>query len=92
MLRNRNFCRWVCLAAGLAAAFWAAGQQSRFAAVCGQVRDDTVRLHIVAASDTVADQSLKLLVRDAGLRQADGLCRRAESQTRARQILACIFS
>ena len=86
--KQQQFCRWLCLVLGLAAALLAAAAQSRFAAVCGQVRDDTVRLHIVAASDTVADQSLKLQVRDAVLRHAARLCRPARTQAQARQILA----
>ncbi len=36
-----------------------------FAAKCDTVRDDVVRLHILANSDSQADQSVKLLVRDA---------------------------
>lgn len=40
-----------------------------FAADCVEVREDTIRLHILANSDTEADQALKLLVRDAVLTQ-----------------------
>lgn len=36
-----------------------------FAVLCGQLRGETVRLHIIANSDSAADQQNKLLVRDA---------------------------
>lgn len=36
-----------------------------FGADCSEVRDNVVRLHILANSDSEADQSVKLLVRDA---------------------------
>jgi len=38
-----------------------------FSAMCADVRANTLRLHIVAASDSEADQRRKLLVRDAVL-------------------------
>lgn len=38
-----------------------------FGSTCADVRKDVLRLHVVAASDTQADQQLKLLVRDAVL-------------------------
>lgn len=44
-----------------------------FAATCDAVRDDTLRLHILANSDSEADQALKLAVRDAILAQAGEL-------------------
>ncbi len=46
--------------------------------VCGfyaewqDIRDSVVRLHILANSDTTADQTLKLQVRDAMIQAADG--------------------
>lgn len=40
-----------------------------FAAQCSEVRQSTIRLHILANSDSEADQALKLLVRDAVLTQ-----------------------
>ncbi len=46
-------------------------QQSSFSRVCGQIRQDTLRLHIRAASDSAADQQDKLAVRDAILEQAE---------------------
>lgn len=40
-------------------------QFSAFSAACDEVRGDTLRLHILANSDTQADQAAKLRVRDA---------------------------
>ncbi len=36
-----------------------------FSANCAEVRDNVIRLHIIANSDSEADQQIKLLVRDA---------------------------
>ena len=36
---------------------------------CRQVRADVLRLHVIAASDSEADQAVKLMVRDAVLRE-----------------------
>lgn len=44
-----------------------------FASACAEVREDTLRLHILANSDSEADQALKLAVRDAILAGAGGL-------------------
>ena len=38
---------------------------TRFSAACAGVREDTLRLHILANSDSEADQELKLAVRGA---------------------------
>ncbi|MEG1925291.1 MAG: stage II sporulation protein R, partial [Ruthenibacterium sp.] len=40
-------------------------QFGAFAATCDEIRGDTLRLHILANSDTSADQAVKLKVRDA---------------------------
>jgi len=40
---------------------------------CAQVRDEVLRLHILANSDSPADQALKLQVRDAVLRETGPL-------------------
>lgn len=63
------------IARALACALAAAALLSlgRFAAVCGEIRSEVVRLHILANSDSGADQELKLRVRDAVLTAADGL-------------------
>jgi len=58
--------RAVCLslAAGLCAAVLSA---TAFAGECGGIRDNVLRLHVVANSDSEEDQRLKLLVRDSVL-------------------------
>lgn len=40
---------------------------SVFAYQCEEIRSDTIRLHVIAASDSDSDQAVKLLVRDAVL-------------------------
>lgn len=59
------------LACGLVAAVLLS--VGRFHAVCGEIRSEVVRLHVLANSDSDADQALKLRVRDAVLSAADGL-------------------
>lgn len=61
------------LAAGLVicwAAQWGTAQQNTGEAL----RADTLRLHVRAASDTVADQTIKLRIRDTVLELADKYC------------------
>ena len=64
---------------------------SAFAAHRRQVADrvcaDTVRLHILANSDTVEDQLLKLQVRDAVLEQVTAATQYAETKQQAVQTL-----
>lgn len=56
---------------------------SSFATVCAQVRADTLRLHVLANSDSEADQRLKLLVRDAILEEMGPLFSTAGSKQEA---------
>ena len=58
------------LCGALQAAAWARTQRDTGALVCA----DTLRLHIRAGSDSVADQSAKLHVRDAVLAYLDAAC------------------
>lgn len=44
-----------------------------FDANCEELRDNVLRLHIIANSDSQADQELKLKIRDAVLAQSDAL-------------------
>ena len=69
VLTKKNLVRLAAaLALGpLAAALW---QGIAFARLCAQVRRDTLRLHVLAASDSAEDQALKLQVRDAVLATA----------------------
>ena len=59
----------------------------RFWAGCEAVYDDTLRLHIRAASDSEADQARKLLVRDALVEETAALTETAGSKPAAEKIL-----
>ena len=50
--------------------------------------DKVLRLHVLANSDSLEDQALKLRVRDAVLAEAEGLLAGAESRAEAEEILA----
>ena len=65
----------------LTAGVWASASES---ALAGQV----LRLHVVANSDTDADQALKLLVRDAVLEQAGVLLDGVEDRAEAERVLS----
>ena len=54
-----------------------------FSKTCGEVRKAVLRLHVIANSDTPADQSLKLAVRDAILEENGDLFAAAEDKEQA---------
>lgn len=54
-----------------------------FAAACGQLPQDVVRLHVVANSNGAEDQAVKLLVRDAVLEEAARWYQGADSMEEA---------
>lgn len=56
---------------------------SAFAQKCESIREDTLRLHILANSDSEADQQLKLLVRDQILSETSQLFSGSESHEEA---------
>lgn len=56
-----------------------------FQKTCGEVRAAVLRLHVIANSDSAADQALKLAVRDAILAERGNLFAAAEEKTRALQ-------
>lgn len=57
-----------------------------FASACGEIRESVLRLHVIANSDSEADQALKLKVRDAVLEAGndifDGSVTREEARAR----------
>ena len=55
-----------------------------FAGECQEIRQETLRLHILANSDSVEDQQLKLAVRDAVLTQWGKEFSRPMTQAEAR--------
>ena len=81
-----KFCTWAlrrrCLTAALALgtllAVVLAGWCS-FGRVCSRIRSQTLRLHVLANSDSAADQQLKLQVRDALLTACETLFAQADS-------------
>ena len=66
---------------GLAAAIIL--QTTLLAQQCHGVRDNVLRLHVLANSDSPADQQLKLTVRDALLNQGGALLARAKNKEEA---------
>ena len=56
---------------------------ARFDALCNDLRENVFRLHIRAASDSSADQSLKLKVRDAILSKYGGAFQNCGNKTEA---------
>lgn len=52
----------------------------------GEIYDNTLRLHVLANSDTTEDQQLKLLVRDAIVDKTDSLTRGVDSFEEAKNI------
>lgn len=56
---------------------------SAFAQECDTVRQDTLRLHILANSDSEEDQQLKLMVRDQILAETSGLFSHTENREEA---------
>ena len=86
---ERNQKRWrISIALGLVLAIVLTCSFSSFAAVCGAIRQDTLRLHILANSNSEADQALKLEVRDAILEQAGDLFDGAQDKQQAEQQLS----
>ncbi len=63
-------------------------QCSSFASTAARVRQDTLRLHVQAASDSPADQLLKLRVRDAVLQQAARIFMDCPDQAAAKKAAA----
>lgn len=54
-----------------------------FAQQCEEIREEVVRLHILANSDSAQDQRLKLAVRDAILEQTEEFFRQSQSKEQA---------
>ena len=63
---------------------WSIGS---FAVGCSRVRQDVLRLHVLANSNSTADQSIKLKVRDRILKESENmLCKMADKQTAISEI------
>ena len=61
---------WALIFGFICSVFWS---MASFDASCEELRDNVLRLHIIANSDSQADQELKLKIRDAVLAQSDAL-------------------
>ena len=81
-LRIRKILEWGC-ACGLLLTIVLTAAAVRYQTVCARVCGDTLRLHILANSDTVEDQLLKLQVRDAVLEQVTAATQYAETKQQA---------
>ena len=75
------------LIAALSFCILLAAWQLPFSAACGRLREHTLRLHVLANSDSEQDQQLKLAVRDAVLQQLAPLSS-AQDKAQALQQLA----
>lgn len=62
---------WLSMAIGIIMAF--AVSVGGFAKECGNIRQDILRLHVIANSDSDSDQQLKLKVRDAVLKEGKNI-------------------
>ncbi len=58
-----------------------------FTAACEDISERVLRLHVIAASDSAADQAIKLKVRDAVLAETAGLLDGITERAAARQVL-----
>ncbi|MBQ6065336.1 MAG: stage II sporulation protein R [Clostridia bacterium] len=75
-------------AAVLLSAALALGAVTQYYIDCREVRGDVLRLHVIAASDSEADQAVKLLVRDAVLAEGADLFDGSVTADEAQQRLA----
>ena len=76
----------IALLFGLILAIWL-GSIKSFADDCSDVRANTVRLHILANSDTVSDQELKIKVRDRILADSGELFQNVDNKADAKTVI-----
>ncbi len=82
---DRRKCLECALGAALVLSLFTGVYFAKLNAVCAKVRADTLRLHVVANSDSEQDQALKLQVRDRMLGEVETLFANADDQTEALQ-------
>lgn len=80
---NRRTILEIGCALGLMLALLLTASFQQYSAACDAVCADTLRLHILANSDTLHDQLLKLKVRDAVLTEMETLVQNAAGQAEA---------
>lgn len=61
---------------------------AKFNASCDSIRENVLRIHIIANSDSTADQQLKMLVRDAVCREGEDLLSGCETLEEAERVTA----
>lgn len=81
-IRSSYFCAVIALLCAFAVCF---GFPCAYAQTCSQVREDVLRLHVIANSDSEEDQNIKLLVRDRLLEVGADCFKNAESREQAVQ-------
>ncbi|WP_317320243.1 stage II sporulation protein R [Subdoligranulum variabile] len=85
--RNKRWIRELGAGIGFLLAVVLTLGMARRQTVAAQVREDTIRLHVLANSDTIEDQLLKLDVRDAILAALPDAVTRAETPQQAARAL-----
>ena len=85
--RNKRWIRELGAGIGFLLAVVLTLGMARRQTVAAQVREDTIRLHVLANSDTIEDQLLKLEVRDAILAALPSAVTQAETPQQAARAL-----
>ena len=85
--RNKRWIRELGAGIGFLLAVVLTLGMARRQTVAAQVREDTIRLHVLANSDTIEDQLLKLDVRDAILAALPAAVAQAETPQQAARAL-----
>lgn len=83
-MQKRHIVMAVCLALAISLLLSLGGVVT-FAEECNGIRDEVLRLHVLANSNSEADQALKLKVRDTILKEAEGLLDTATNKEEAVQ-------
>lgn len=85
LLRQKKVCLELAVLTAFVLSSAAGVSLAKTSAVCSQVRADTLRLHVVANSDSAEDQALKLQVRDSMLGEVEKLFENAADKSEALQ-------
>ncbi len=83
MLKKFNFITGIAISAMFLILF----NMSSFAYNCNEIRTDTIRLHIIAQSDSEKDQQIKYIVRDELLKKSPELLSETTSKEEAEKKL-----
>ncbi|MBC8532544.1 stage II sporulation protein R [Clostridiales bacterium NSJ-40] len=84
--RKNGFCRWE-KAAVAAFLFCILLQFTSFSARCSHIEESVLRMHVLANSDSVEDQTLKRQVRDRVLAESAELLAQAGDKVQAEQVI-----